>query len=127
MDVWSPCETDKGQSRPQRDRQPTEDVPVAAVPEEVEASESESGETVKTNLIGRTAEEFIDKLNANDVSKQYFSNIRSSERALNTTLGLTDRSNIESSKKRNIKAGILDKQGKPKAKRRSSGVRKEYR
>ena len=33
---------DRGQ---QRDRQPTEDVPVAAVPEEVEASESESGET----------------------------------------------------------------------------------
>jgi len=80
----------------------------------------------KTNLIGRTPEEFVELLNADDVSKQYFSSMRSSKRVLNTTLGLTDRSKIELSKKKAVKIGILNKEGKKKSKR-SKGVRKDYR
>jgi len=57
----------------------------------------------KHNAIGRSAEEFIDLITKDYVSTSYFSQLRQSDRALNTGFGLTDRKDVIQSKEKHKK------------------------
>jgi len=80
----------------------------------------------KNHRIGRTAEEFVEMLNAPRISSKHFVDLRSSDRARSTGFGLTDRSEIEDSLERNVKIGVLDKKGKRKG-RRTMGRNIKYK
>jgi hypothetical protein len=70
----------------------------------------------KNRKIGRTAEEFIEMISGHMVENNYFSALRRSPRARSISFGLTDRAEMEESIKRNVKRGVLHKDGTRKVK-----------
>lgn len=67
----------------------------------------------KNRKIGRSAEEFIELMNTHAVSGKYFGKLRKTKRARTTTLGLTDRSELDKSVQRLVKRGTHNEDGTP--------------
>jgi len=61
--------------------------------------------------IGRTAEEFVEKINSDDVNQTYYAKVRHSKRALRTGLGLIDKTDMKLYKPKVIKKKISSEPG----------------